>query len=767
MSTPKNVNEIDFNSTKAQLHRRLRYGKDRITRGVVAVGGIGVIVAILLIFFYLLYEVLPIFRSASIDVGASYALPSVEAGETRYLSVEEQNELGMRITAQGQAVFFKVDSGQTVQQMALPLPEGVTVQRVASAGAGSPVLAAALSNGQVLLFEHQYKLIYPKSGGRVIEPHIEYPYGEQTFSLVSDSTQLSSSNETIQQLAVADDAQSVMLAAVTASGHLQLLRLNKDEDFLTGDLKLTPEYLHVPLSEPQIQGVAINYDQRWVYVAAASNKIDVFDLRGDQPTLHQRISAARPGVTITRLQMLLGNLSLLVGASDGSLSQWFIVNEQDENGEPHKSLKRIRSFDHDASAVMDIQPEHRRKGFAVLNAEGELGLFHSTANRRVLLQAVTDKPAGLVMSPRSDRVLVVTSDQRVIPIAVHNEHPEVSWSALWGKVWYESYDQPDYIWQSSASNDDFEPKFSLTPLAFGTLKAAFYAMLMATPLAICGAIYTAYFMAPSMRRKVKPVIEMMEALPTVILGFMAGLFLAPFVELNLPGIFALLIFIPAAILAFAFTWANMPKNIRLAVPEGWDAALLIPVVLLAGWAAIALSHPLEHWFFGGDMRRWLTHNMGIDFDQRNALVVGLAMGFAVIPTIFSITEDAIFSVPRHLSHGSLALGATPWQTMIRVVLPTASPGIFSAVMIGMGRAVGETMIVLMATGNTPIMDANIFEGMRTLAANIAVEVPESEVGSTHFRILFLAAFVLFMFTFVVNTAAELIRQHLRKKFGSL
>jgi phosphate transport system permease protein len=149
------------------------------------------------------------------------------------------------------------------------------------------------------------------------------------------------------------------------------------------------------------------------------------------------------------------------------------------------------------------------------------------------------------------------------------------------------------------------------------------------------------------------------------------------------------------------------------------------------------------------------------------LVVGIAMGFAVIPTIFSITEDAIFSVPKHLTQGSLALGATPWQTLTRVVIPTASPGIFSAVMIGMGRAVGETMIVLMATGNTPIMDMNIFEGMRTLAANIAVEMPESEVGGSHFRILFLAALVLFAFTFMVNTLAEVVRQRLRQKYGSL
>jgi phosphate transport system permease protein len=148
-------------------------------------------------------------------------------------------------------------------------------------------------------------------------------------------------------------------------------------------------------------------------------------------------------------------------------------------------------------------------------------------------------------------------------------------------------------------------------------------------------------------------------------------------------------------------------------------------------------------------------------------VVGIAMGIAVIPTIYSIAEDAIFSVPKQLSLGSLALGATPWQTLVGVVLPTASPGIFSAVMIGMGRAVGETMIVLMATGNTAVMDFSMFQGLRTLSANIAVELPESEVGSTHFRLLFVAGLVLFIFTFVLNTLAEVVRQRLRQKYSTI
>ena len=313
----------------------------------------------------------------------------------------------------------------------------------------------------------------------------------------------------------------------------------------------------------------------------------------------------------------------------------------------------------------------------------------------------------------------------------------------------------------------FEAKFSLVPLTFGTLKAAFFAMLLAAPLAICGAMYTAVFMSPALRTKVKPAIELMQALPTVILGFLAGLWLAPVVEGSLPGIFSVLIVTPIIILICGFVWMQIPLEKRSRIPDGWAPIILIVPILLGGWASFALSQPMELAFFGGDIRHWLEHSAGLKFDQRNSLIVGLVMGFAVIAPIFSISEDALFAVPRHITNGSLALGATQWQTLIRVVLPTASPGIFSAVMIGFGRAVGETMIVLMATGNTPVMEWNIFEGMRTLSANVAVEMGEAEVGSTHFRVLFLSALVLFVLTFVLNTVAEVVRGRLRKKYGSL
>lgn len=150
--------------------------------------------------------------------------------------------------------------------------------------------------------------------------------------------------------------------------------------------------------------------------------------------------------------------------------------------------------------------------------------------------------------------------------------------------------------------------------------------------------------------------------------------------------------------------------------------------------------------------------------QRNALVAVIALGFALIPLIFSLAEDALFNVSTRLSQGSLALGATPWQILWHVVLPSASTGIFAALMLSFGGAVGETMIVLMATGNSPIVDTGLLQGLRSLAANIAIEMPEAVMGSGHFRVLFLTALVLFIFTFVVNTLAETLRQRLRRRY---
>jgi phosphate transport system permease protein len=418
--------------------------------------------------------------------------------------------------------------------------------------------------------------------------------------------------------------------------------------------------------------------------------------------------------------------------------------------------------------VTMITPEHFRKGFLAGDDKGNVGLYYATSNRLILKRSTGSEPVRVVgIAPRANAVLVESAGDAIQTARVENDYPEISFSSLWQKVWYESYQEPEYNWQSSAATSDFEPKFSVAPLTFGTLKAAFYAMLVAIPLAVLGAIFAAYFMSPKMRSVVKPSIEIMEALPTVILGFLAGLWLAPWVDNNLAGTLLAIFLLPFSFVITAYVWHLLPQRLTAGIGAGWEAALLVPVILLVMYLAIQLGHPIEAAFFGGNMPHWLSNELGITYEQRNSLVVGIAMGFAVIPTIFSIAEDAVFSVPKHLTSGSLALGATPWQTLYYVVLLTASPGIFSAIMVGMGRAVGETMIVLMATGNTAVMDLSIFTGFRTLSANIGVEMPEAAVGTTHYRLLFFSALVLFVFTFVVNTLAELVRHRLREKYSSL
>jgi len=569
------------------------------------------------------------------------------------------------------------------------------------------------------------------------------------------------------KLAVQADDEQLTFVAVTPDQRILLDHRVKEESLLEETVTWQETRSEVPHPLETVTFLLLDKQQRDLYIARQSGDISFYDISDweDGPALIQHLSNQ-----LTSLSFLAGDISLLAGSSDGRVSQWFPVREAGGK----RVLTKIREFNDFSMPVNAIAPEQSRKGFAAVDTTGQVGIFHSTAHRTLLVEPVSEQAIKRVsVGPRADAMLL-QDDTQLHFYHIQNEYPEISWSSLWGKVWYESYAEPKYIWQSSSASNDFEPKLSLIPISFGTIKAAFYAMLIAVPLSIMGAIFTAHFMSPRMRQVVKPTIEIMEALPTVILGFLAGLWLAPYIESHLPGIFTLLLILPLGLFFAAWSWHMLPASVRHRVPEGWEAALLLPVVILLIVISMQLSPVLELAspvlelaLFGGDVRIWMRQELGIGYDQRNSLVVGLAMGFAVIPTIFSITEDAIFAVPKHLVQGSLALGATPWQTMMRVVILTASPGIFSAVMIGLGRAVGETMIVLMATGNTPVMDFSIFEGMRTLSANIAVEMPESEVGSTHYRVLFLAALVLFTFTFIFNTVAEIVRQRLRKRYSSL
>ncbi|PMG18505.1 phosphate ABC transporter permease [Vibrio splendidus] len=724
-----------------------RWLKDRLVRFSVTCGAVSVLAALVLIFVYLAMVILPVFSDTGLET--DQAVKTVAVEKPIALSVDEYGQHAFTIEKSGLVQFWDLESQNTHSYF-----ERNVLANPVAFSRNTPSenwFAFADSASNLTFFYPEYSAPVLQKGSEA-DPKIEQIDLPEPF--LNDE---SSNGTTIEKFAFSKNGRGITVAAQLSDQRVLVKWYQSD---VTGQYVFQKsQWLSDKLGLQQ--QLLVTPDGQTLYLRAQSDLV-VLKLSDSGFNVREVIDLSLNDAkhSVKSIDLLSGAYSLLVTHKDGQVSQWFDVLKDEK-----RSLTHIRDFQL-AEQVQFILPDTYRKGFYSFYKNGTLQSHYTTSEKLSLFERAFDKSPQLAAMSANELHLATLIDGTISVAKVDNEYPQISFSSLWQKVWYESYPEPQYVWQSTSANDDFEEKFSLVPITFGTIKAALFAMMFAVPVAVLGAIYTAYFMSPRMRRVVKPSIELMEALPTVIIGFLAGLWFAPIVETHLTAVFSLMVLLPLSTLLTGFVWFCLPKMVTSRFSNGWHALILIPVLVITVVAVFAGGNSIEALLFGGDIRTFLA-SYGIDFDQRNALVVGFAMGFAVIPTIFTIAEDAIFSVPKHLSDGSLALGATAWQTLIYVVLLTASPGIFSAVMMGLGRAVGETMIVLMATGNTPILDWNILEGMRTLSATIAVELPESEVGGSHFRLLFLAALLLFIFTFAVNSVAEWVRQRLRDKYRAL
>ncbi|NOH84733.1 ABC transporter permease subunit [Vibrio sp. 03-59-1] len=727
---------------------RKRFIQDRLIRLVVTCGGVSVLGALVLIFVYLAIVVAPIFSDANIepaDIDTQISVHSPVA-----IGVNEYGDHAYTFDKSGSLSFWSLTDKKPQPEFTQKIAPSMLFAR---SDASSGWLASVDAESNITLFKPVFSTSINKAG-RYFDPDVEFFNNGADLSLFDDSNPLS-------LLGLSAQPSSMTLVGQASDRTVSVLTLKKGQGLNQEKGTWLPQRFSFPTVFPTLDQILVTPNGQQLFLRSGS-ELMIAMKHGEQFRIREIVDLTQgdPQQQVKNIDLLSGAYSLLVTYSNGLVSQWFDVLQNEV-----RSLTHIRNFQL-APEVDFLLPDIYRKGFYSFYQNGTLQSHYTTSEKLVLFERPYSKSPDLAAMSKNEKHLLVLSGQQLNVAKVNNDFPEISFSSLWNKVWYESYPEPEYVWQSTSASDEFEEKFSLVPIAFGTLKAAVFAMIFAVPIAVLGAIYTAYFMSPSMRRVVKPTIELMEALPTVIIGFLAGLWFAPIVETHLTAVMALLIILPLTTLVAGGLWHCVPQAVTRRLPNGWHAVILIPALLISIVTVFLFGTDIESVLFAGDVKLFLS-SYGIDFDQRNALVVGFAMGFAVIPTIFTIAEDAIFSVPKHLSDGSLALGATPWQTLLYVVLLTASPGIFSAVMMGLGRAVGETMIVLMATGNTPIMDWNIFEGMRTLSATIAVELPESEVGSSHYRLLFLAALLLFIFTFAVNALAEVVRQRLRDKYRAL
>lgn len=717
---------------------RVRLLSDRLATWVVGAGGIAVIASILAILAFLVVEVVPLFTRTQVTPGRRVA---TDVAAPVALRVDEHRTYAAALGSDGVLRVYSLDGGDPV------LERTVADTALVGGQARRDVFIAASGDGRVLIVPLAFEVGFDAQS-RVVTPTL----GE-TVVLQMDPT-----GAPLRAFAATAGSDGSTAVAQLANGELVVLDRRVEENLFTGET--SDEIVRSVLSAPApVTVLEVDDERRNIYAITEDGRLLWWSLSGGEVGEPRLLSQGTAAATAMRL--LIGQRALAVGREDGSIEIWAQVMTEDGGIRP----EFIRSFPAHDAAIHSITASDRNRSFLVQDAGGGLGLYYSTSDR-TLWRGQAPIASAAAYAPKGD-ALVLAEPHGLAEWTVVNPHPEASLRTFFSKIWYEGYPAPAYVWQSTGGTDDFESKLSLTPLLFGTLKATLYSMLLAVPLAVLAAIYTAQFMHPRLARVVKPSIEIMASLPSVVLGFLAGLWLAPRLETSFPGLILVFVAFPLTSILTGMLWGALPLRVRARLPDGGDILLHALMLLIAFAACFQLSGVVEAGLFGGDFPAWLLARTGLSYEQRNAIVVGIAMGFAVIPIIFAISEDALSNVPRDLVAGSLALGADRWQTVVRVVLPTASPGIFSAIMVGFGRAIGETMIVLMATGNTPIMEWSPFNGFRTLSANIAVEIPEAPVGSTLYRTLFIAAILLFAITFAINTIAEIVRQHLRSRYARL
>ena len=881
---------------------------DRVAQWFITISGIGTIVAVLLVFVFLLSVVSPLFWPGTRLTGAQdRSLP--ETTPEHLIGISEYRQLAWSLSPTGELVVFRFDTGAPLQRQTL-WEDATYTAAVQDSATGDIALGFGDGTVRVGRITFSTSFLSPDELPEEARPAAlagdpaSWPAAERLREVDGGLVEWTTSRqwrrqsveatvgapfplqeESVASLAILgfpnDDGLATRgptLASTAPTGQISIATTKSNP--LTGEMRLDESWKlqGYPDKSAPFQ-LLLNARGNTLWAAYRNGWLCRWNITAaDQNGQVERVRVVDEDSTeLTACAWALGRETVVCGNSRGEVSAWFLV----EGNSAAVSTDKLAGADANSSetlvkqasdpfqltlahrfsahpvngrtaAITSLSHSPRSRMMAVGDAAGTLRLIHLTTEK--ILTTIPARTVANESAAPIDRILVTPKEDAVVALQGTScrshelaiGHPEVSLRSLFRPVFYEGYKRPEHVWQSSFSGVESEMKLGLWPLVFGTIKATLYSLLFGAPVAFLAAIHTSEFLSAKARSRVKPIIEMMAGLPSVVLGFMAALVLAPWVERTIAALLTCLFTVPLCISIGATAWTlkpngNTPRRARWRLPliiatmimgvvvgvklSGWVEQFLFQQTLvqwldnravsgLPGWFLLLLPVSLvtvvlvvqasvNPWFMRqfGDRSHvifallnqvklllglvavllvtagaaWLLTTVGLDprgpllgsYVQRNAMVVGFVMGFAIIPLIYTLADDALTAVPQHLRAASLGAGATPWQTAIRIVVPTAMSGLFSALMIGLGRAVGETMVVLMAGGNTPMIDWNPFNGFRTLSANIAVELPEAVRGGTHFRTLYLAALTLLLLTFLVNTAAEFVRTRYRRRASSL
>jgi phosphate transport system permease protein len=855
---------------------------DRIAKQVITIGGIGTILVVMLVVLVLLGNVLPMFQSNSVGPAKTVRLLRNAASDESSTAaspiklacgVDEHAELLWVLQSDLQVDVLSITTGKTLSNFK---PESdaalaeAKAQCVAVAANASSCLAGC-SDGTVRPIAIDFKTEFITESS--LDDDQQRLLRENGFLVDGDTFLRNMQNGTVRKQSVAlvtfhkpieacskpivcvdwatpksassfDESQTWCWGASDGAAIAMGVVDNQVNSF-SGEVTRTATELHsVSASDSPIQALMLGPRNDTITSVAKNGRV-VHWLPKDEEKLESSLSHLTIAATESHTSAaspLLGRTTMMIGSESGHIESVALTSTA-----KGQELYTIHRFGGDGRKVLGIASSPEGRLIATRNDQSKASVYYVPTNRRLLQWSLDRAEEGdaqdssIFFSANASHVGCLSQD-KIELWKVEIPFPEASISSFFQKVWYDGYEAPQHVWQSSTGNVEGEYKFGFMPLIFGTLKATFYSMLIGAPIALMAAIFGSEFMSRKWRTRVKPVIELMASVPSVVLGFVGALVLAPILRDNLMAMLLSILSILFLFLLSSHLWLMIPSITAIRL-QRWRLPILFGLIPLGLSIAFLTAGPLEKWLFGGSLIQWLSSqggsgwsgwfcllvlpvgmlaawilsgplsphiqavaksmapfrfsivNLGIflaasltvllvaavlaglfsfsgwdprgsvlgPYQERNALLVGAILGFAIIPLIYTISEDALQSVPQHLRSASLGCGATTWQTTIRVVVPTAMSGLFSAMMIGFGRAVGETMVVLMAAGNTPVMDINPLNGYRTLSATLATELPEAARGSTHFHALFLAAFLLFCFTMVANSVAELVRMRFRKR----
>lgn len=495
--------------------------KDRLVRLAVTSGGVGVLAALILIFVYLAMVIIPLFSDA--EIKPNHATRTTQVGMPLAISVDDYSQLAFVLTQSGEIQYLSMDA---------PDKPAIYTQQLAT----NPVSFSQSAPGL-----GWYGLVDDQGLAHIFKPEFNATLRENTRppEVVALSTDmnltLTDAQDPVTQFVFNASTQTPTIVWQTRSGKV---KARWQEKSALGAAPTTIDFsFSAGFDAPQ--QMLLTPDGETLYLRDGSELI-VLTKAAQKFTVREVIDLTQGDKkhSVRTIDLLAGAYSLLVTHNDGRVSQWFDTLQNDK-----RTLTHIRDFKL-ASELKYLLPDSHRKGFYSFYTNGTLQSHYTTSEKLVLFKRAYKQAPAMAAMSNNERYLITWNDDSLKVAEVDNSYPEVSLSSLWQKVWYEGYPEPEFVWQSTSASDNFEAKFSLVPIAFGTIKAAMFAMLFSVPLAVLGAIYTAYFMSPRMRRVVKPSIELMEALPTVIIGFLAGLWFAPIVEDHLITVVVMLFVLP-------------------------------------------------------------------------------------------------------------------------------------------------------------------------------------------------------------------------------